>query len=68
MTVGPGNVKEILPDLRDISEVVKVFSVVGPYDLVVYVEADETSRIRELIRDRLMQIDGVKRTKALLLK
>lgn len=55
-------VPEILEEIKSISEVKSVAAVMGPYDIIARVEAEDTDSIGVLIMERIHKLEGVTRT------
>lgn len=55
-------VDEVVETLRAIPGVKQVFEVTGEFDIVTIVEADDVEAFREILKDRILKINGVKST------
>jgi len=55
-------IREILGEIRKIDGVAEAYSVAGPYDLVVKLEAEKFERVAEAVTRGLHKIGGVKNT------
>jgi DNA-binding Lrp family transcriptional regulator len=58
--------KTVKKQLLDIAGVVEVFAVLGGYDLVARVRADDLDKLTALIADRLRSIPGIQSSETLL--
>ena len=58
--VGTG--KQIVDALRRIDHVKEADFIIGPYDAVVRIEAENVADILEVVRSRIHQVPGIKRT------
>ena len=57
-----GGEKEVMERLSAISEVKEVHEVYGVYDLVVRVETDKISDLKEALDEKIRSLDGVRST------
>ena len=55
-------VEEAAQAMLGVEGVTEVYSVTGPYDLVVMVRIPELERLAEIVPEKLAQIPGVART------
>jgi DNA-binding Lrp family transcriptional regulator len=53
---------EVVEAIRRVKGVKKVFEVTGEFDVVVMVEADGMEELREVLKNGIMKIHGVKST------
>jgi DNA-binding Lrp family transcriptional regulator len=51
--------------MLEVKGMTEVYSVTGPYDLVVIVRIAEFERLAQIVPERLAQIPGVARTEAM---
>ena len=51
--------------MLEVKGMTEVYSVTGPYDLVVMVRIAEFERLAQIVPERLAQIPGVARTEAM---
>lgn len=61
----PANTKHVLDELAGIQGVQAVDEVMGPYDIVVKISADDMQDIPRVLGDRVRTIDGVESTMSL---
>jgi DNA-binding Lrp family transcriptional regulator len=60
--VDVGNIGEILNELKKIEEVVEAYSVAGPNDIVVKLQADKFEKVAVAVTQKVHKISGVKNT------
>lgn len=57
-----GKVREILSKLRGVEGVSEAYTVAGPYDIVVKLEAKKFEKVAEGVTRKLHKISGIKNT------
>ncbi len=57
-----GKENEIFENLLKIPEVREVYMVYGIHDIIVVIEADTMDKLRNLITEKIRQMEGVKST------
>ena len=57
-----GKIREILGELRKIEVVAEAYSVAGPHDIVVKLQADKFDEVAEAVTKRIHRISGIKNT------
>lgn len=57
-----GKTREILSELKKIKGVVEVYTVAGPHDIVVKLQADKFEKVAEAVTQRLHKIGGIRDT------
>ena len=57
-----GQSDQVVANLRDIPGVVMADPITGPYDIIAVVEVEDSNVLGSLIRTKLQQVGGVKRT------
>ena len=57
-----GKIRNILTELRKIKGVVDVYSVAGPHDIVVKIQAEKFEKVAEDVTQKLHKIGGIKNT------
>jgi len=57
-----GKTREILGKLGQIEGVAEAYTVAGPYDIVVKVQAEKFEQVAETVTLRIHKIDGVRNT------
>ena len=62
VTAEVGKIREILGEIRKIEEVAEAYSVAGPYDLVVKLDAERFEKVAEAVTQRLHKIGGITNT------
>lgn len=65
VTTEAERVQEAAQTMLDVEGVTEVYSVTGPYDLVVMVRIKEFERLAEIVPERLAQVPGVARTETM---
>ena len=58
----PGEVKEVVRQLRKTENVVEAHMTFGPYDAVAVLEASDLSRLGDLIASAIQPVPGVEQT------
>lgn len=62
ITVETALTKDVLARLQMLEEAVEVHEVLGPYDIVVELEADRFEDVTSTLREKVRPIEGVKNT------
>ena len=57
-----GRIREILGEIRKIKGVAEAYSVAGPYDLVVKLDAERFEQVAEAVTKQLHKIGGIRNT------
>ncbi len=57
-----GKVRSILAELKRTQGVVEAYTVAGPHDIVVKLQADKFEKVAEAVTQGVHKIDGVKNT------
>jgi DNA-binding Lrp family transcriptional regulator len=57
-----GKLREILGEIRKIEGVAEAYSVAGPYDIVVKLDAEKFEKVAESVTKKLHGIGGIKHT------
>ena len=57
-----GKIREILGEIRKIEGVSEAYSVAGPYDFIVKLDAEKFEKVAEDVTKRLHKIGGIKNT------
>ena len=58
----PGNTQHVLEQIRGMQGLEAVHEVMGPYDIVVEISADNLQDVPRVLRDRIRPIEGVQST------
>lgn len=58
--------REVIPQLKEISEVVEAHFTTGPYTMLLKVYARDNQHLMDLLSNRIQQIPGVDRTETLI--
>lgn len=66
MNVERGRVASVADELLEISGVTEVYSVAGPFDLVVVVRAKAHDELNDLVTERIGALDGIDSTETLI--
>ncbi len=61
----PGNTKSVLTQIQGLQGIQEVHEVMGPYDIVVEISADNLQEIPRVLGDRIRPIEGVQSTTSL---
>jgi DNA-binding Lrp family transcriptional regulator len=57
----------IAQTLRDIPEVSDLYEVTGEYDLVALIKTDSITSLRNLLKDKILSIEGISGTNTLVI-
>jgi DNA-binding Lrp family transcriptional regulator len=60
-----GRLEEVMRRLREVSHVVEVEAVTGPFDLIVKVQAEHINEALDVVVHRIRRISGIKGTETL---
>jgi len=66
LNVKSNRITGIAEELADMKEISEVYSVTGPYDLVVIVRTKTNDEVAELVTNRLGKIEGIEKTDTML--
>ncbi len=61
----PGATRNVLAALREIQGIVELHEVMGPYDIVVELEADGLTDVAPILSDRIRTVEGIQSTTSL---
>ena len=61
----PGNTKNVLAEIQGMQGIEAVHEVMGPYDIVVEISAENLQEIPRILGDRIRPIEGVQSTTSL---
>jgi len=61
----PGNTKHVFEQIQGMQGIEAVHEVMGPYDIVVEISADNLQQIPQILGDRIRPIEGVQSTTSL---
>jgi DNA-binding Lrp family transcriptional regulator len=65
VVTNPGQTKNVLAQVRDISGVVEWHEVMGPYDIVIEIEVESLSDVPPILSDKIRAIPGIESTTSL---
>lgn len=65
IVTNPGKTKQVLAGIKALEGVVEAHEVMGPYDIVVEVEAEQLSDIPKVLSNGIRPIDGIESTSSL---
>lgn len=57
-----GKIRDILVEIRKIDGVSEAYSVAGPYDIVIKLDADKFEKVAEGVTKNLHRVGGIKNT------
>lgn len=57
-----GKAREILSKLKQTEGVAEAYTVAGPHDIVVKLQAEKFEKVAEAVTQKIHKIDGVKNT------
>ncbi|MBD3206855.1 Lrp/AsnC family transcriptional regulator [Candidatus Bathyarchaeota archaeon] len=66
ITTGAGEESKALEKLDDMEEVKEAYLVSGSFDILIRLQADDMGRLRELVKQRILRLDEVRRIRVLL--
>jgi anthranilate phosphoribosyltransferase len=66
INVEKGEIHNVAEEISQMEEMVEVYSITGPYDLMAKVQVNEYEAFNEIIPDKLQKIDGIKSTQTLM--
>jgi DNA-binding Lrp family transcriptional regulator len=61
----PGKTKHVFDEIHKLESIQEVHEVMGPYDIVVEITAENLQEIPRILGDRIRPIDGVQSTTSL---
>jgi DNA-binding Lrp family transcriptional regulator len=61
----PVQTKDVFAQIKEIPQVVELHEVMGPYDIVCEIEADDLTEIPPILGERIRRISGVESTTSL---
>ncbi|MBI4233445.1 MAG: Lrp/AsnC ligand binding domain-containing protein [Chloroflexi bacterium] len=62
LTVDTAKTRDVMAALRQNPKLKEVHEVLGPYDIVVVIEAQELDRVTSILRQEIRPIPGVRNT------
>ena len=65
IVTNPGHTRRVVEELRTIPNIVEIHEVMGPYDIVVELEADSLTDIPPILSDRIRTLEGIQSTTSL---
>ncbi len=66
MNVERGRLKPLADELLQVSGVAEVYSVAGPYDLVVIVRVAEHQELNDMVTEKIAALNGIEATETLI--
>jgi DNA-binding Lrp family transcriptional regulator len=60
--VEPREMDDVIKALIELPEVVDVYEVTGEFDLVAFIETESISHFRNLLKNKILSIKGIKST------
>lgn len=66
MNVERGRLKPLADELLQVSGVAEVYSVAGPYDLVVIVRVAEHEELNDMVTEKIAALNGIEATETLI--
>ncbi len=61
----PMRTKAVFAEIRKIQQVAEAHEVMGPYDIVVEIEAEDLTTIPAILGERIRRIEGIESTTSL---
>ena len=65
VVANPGATKQVYSALQQVKGVVECHEVMGPYDIVVEIEAEDLADIPQILGDKIRTIPGIESTTSL---
>ncbi len=66
MNVERGRLKALADDLLQVAGVAEVYSVAGPFDLVVVVRVAQHEELNDLVTEKIAALEGIEDTETLI--
>jgi DNA-binding Lrp family transcriptional regulator len=66
ITTGSGEESNVLEKLEGVDEVKEAYLVNGSFHILIRLQADDMARLRELVKQRILRLDEVRRIRVLL--
>lgn len=60
--VESSKLEDVARKINDLPETLDLYEVTGEFDIIVIVRSEDVTSFRNLIKDKIMKIDGVKST------
>ncbi|MCF8884858.1 MAG: Lrp/AsnC ligand binding domain-containing protein [Aigarchaeota archaeon] len=60
--VESSKLEEVARKINDLPETLDLYEVTGEFDIIAIVRSEDVTSFRNLIKDKIMKIDGVKST------
>ncbi|MEM0078751.1 MAG: Lrp/AsnC ligand binding domain-containing protein [Nitrososphaerota archaeon] len=60
--VESSKLEEVAKKINDLPETLDLYEVTGEFDIIAIVRSEDVTSFRNLIKDKIMKIDGVKST------
>lgn len=61
----PVKTKDVMKNIREIPEVSESHEVMGPYDIIVEIQAQDLAEIPPILGERIRRIEGIESTTSL---
>jgi DNA-binding Lrp family transcriptional regulator len=65
IVTSPGATRRVAVALREIDHVTVVHEVMGPYDIVAVIEADQLTDVPPILAERIRTLEGIQSTTSL---
>jgi DNA-binding Lrp family transcriptional regulator len=65
IVTNPGKTKDVFNAVKALEHVVEAHEVMGPYDIVVEVEAEQLADIPKVLSEGIRPVDGIESTSSL---
>ncbi len=65
VVTSPGATRRVALTLKDIDHVIEVHEVMGPYDIVAVIEADQLTDVPPILAERIRTLEGIQSTTSL---
>ena len=57
-----GDAKKIVAEVKNTPGVVEAYLITGLHDIIAKIEAEDLYKLRDVITDRLLKIEGIQKT------
>ena len=65
IVTSPGATRRVALALKSIDHVIEVHEVMGPYDIVAVIEADQLTDVPPILAERIRTLEGIQSTTSL---
>jgi DNA-binding Lrp family transcriptional regulator len=65
IVTAPGATRRVALALKEIAQVTEIHEVMGPYDIVAVIEAEQLTDVPPILAERIRGLDGIQSTTSL---